>query len=66
MQTFNRYIILLDIQDGLPYMPLCAPTDRELDTLPSIILTSDVNWDPRVVDNLKSNNPDWVSKIKEP
>ena len=66
IQTLNGYIIPLDIQDGLPYMPLCTPTDRELDTLPSIILTSDVNWDPRVVDNLKSNDPNWISKIKDP
>ena len=66
IQILNGYIIPLDIQDGLPYMPLCAPTDNELDTLPSIILTSNVNWDPHVVNNLKSNNPDWTSKIKDP
>ena len=61
----NGYIILLDIQDGLSYMPLHTPTDTELDTLLSIILTSDMNWDPHVVDNLKSNDPDWTSKIKD-
>ena len=25
IQTHNGYIIPLDIQDGLPYMPLCVP-----------------------------------------
>ena len=66
IQMINGYIIPLDIQDGLPYMPLCTPTNTKLDTLPSIILTSDVNWDPCIVDNLQSNNPDWASKIKDP
>ena len=66
IQTLNGYIIPLDIQDGLLYMPLCTPTNNELDTLLSIILISNMEWDPCVVDNLKSNTPDWVFKIKEP
>ena len=65
IQTLNGYIIPLDIQDGLLYMPLCAPTDNELNILPNIILISDVNQDACVVDNLKSNDPDWTSKIMD-
>ena len=62
----NGYIIPLDIQDGLPYMPLHVPTNNELDTLLNIILISDMEGDSCVIDNLKSNDPDWISKIKEP
>ena len=34
-------------------------TDNEWDSLPHIILTSDVNWDPTVMDNDLDDSDEW-------
>jgi hypothetical protein len=49
--TPDGYIIPLDIVDGLPYMPMSKPTEEEMDTLPHIIMTGDLDWDPRSMDH---------------
>ena len=45
------YLIPLDIIQGLPYMKLRPPTDHEFENLPHVILTSDTDWDPSILDN---------------
>jgi Reverse transcriptase (RNA-dependent DNA polymerase) len=47
----DGYQIPLDIVSGLPYLRCRKPTDDELATLPHIIMTSDVPWDPSVHDH---------------
>jgi hypothetical protein len=49
--TPDGYIIPLDIVDGLAYMKMTKPTQEERDELPHIILTADMEWDPRSVDH---------------
>jgi len=49
--TLEGYKIPLSIRRGLPYMDMHPPSDHELDTLPQVVLTSDVNWDPTMADN---------------
>ena len=49
--TPDGYIIPLSIADGLAYMKMCKPTQEDLDTLPYIILTGDMEWDPRCMDH---------------
>jgi hypothetical protein len=44
--TLEDYIIPLHIRQGLPYMDMRQPTDKEFESLPHIILTSDSDWDP--------------------
>ena len=34
-----------------PYSPLCPYADHTWDTLPHVILTSDMEWDPSVPDH---------------
>ena len=36
--------------NALPYVPLRPCTDEEEEELPHVILTSDVDWDPKVLD----------------
>jgi hypothetical protein len=37
-----------------------VPTDTEMDTLPHVILTSDIEWDPAVLDNdINPDDMDW-------
>jgi hypothetical protein len=47
----DGYQILLDINNGLPYLQCQKPTPAELATLPHIIMTADTDWDPHVWDN---------------
>jgi hypothetical protein len=51
IQTNDGYVIPISIQDGLPYVKMRPYTDEEWDTLPHVILTSDVNWDPAALDD---------------
>jgi hypothetical protein len=48
----DGYQIHLHFKNGLAYLPCRKPTDDELGTLPYVIMTSDVDWDPCVYDNI--------------
>ena len=49
--VMDGYQIPLDIVSGLPYLQCRKPTDDELATLPHIIMTSDVDWNPSIHDH---------------
>ena len=44
------YIMPLSINDGLPYLAMRPYTDKEWKDLPHIEMTSDVDWEPRILD----------------
>jgi len=43
-------LIPLNIRNGLAYMDMRAPIGNEFSELPHVVLTSDVDWDPKVLD----------------
>ena len=47
----DGYVIPLSIRNGLPYMSMKKPTEDEIDTLPHVMFTSDLPWDPSILDN---------------
>jgi hypothetical protein len=47
----DDYQIPLDINNGLAYLRCRPPTTHELETLPHIIMTADVDWNPSIFDN---------------
>jgi hypothetical protein len=49
--TLDGYIILLFIKDGLAHLSNCWHTDHEWDNLPHVMLTSEAEWDPSVLDH---------------
>ena len=49
--TPEGYTIPLAIRNGLAYMDMHAPSDKEFDSLPHVIFTSDVVWDPSSLDH---------------
>jgi hypothetical protein len=49
--TPDGFIIPLSVRNGLAYMSMRPPTDTELETLPHIIFTSDLTWDPSSLDS---------------
>jgi hypothetical protein len=46
----DRYQMPLDFKNGLPYLWCRKPTPGELESLPHIIMTSDVEWHPSQYD----------------
>jgi hypothetical protein len=61
----DGYVFPLDIVSGLPYLKMRPFTDSEWHTLPHVILTSDADWDPSVLDQLISDTDDWYNSIPD-
>jgi hypothetical protein len=40
-------------------------TNAEWDTLPHIIMTSDLDWDPAVLDHTTDDNGNWFDAISD-
>jgi len=57
--TLDGYIIPLNIRNGLAYMDMSMPTDKEFSTLPHVVLTSDSNWDPTILDSEFDPEVEW-------
>ena len=64
--TPEGYTIPLAIRNGLAYMDMHPPSDKEFDSLPHVIFTSDVPWDPSSLDHewddSLSNLPDLIPR----
>ena len=63
IRTRDGYYIPIDIINGLPYIKMRACSDREYSTLPHIVMTSDVPWDPEACDNTITDKNDWYDSI---
>ena len=50
LELHKGYRTPLCFINGLPYMKMRIPANKELETLPRVTITSDVPWDPRVLD----------------
>jgi hypothetical protein len=48
--TLDDYKIPISIRNSLPYVPLRPYTDSEWEKLPHVILASNKDWDPTVLD----------------
>jgi hypothetical protein len=59
IQTLDGYIIPLSIKDGLARLHIRPYTDHEWDTLPHVILTSELEWDPSVRDHGFKTDEQW-------
>jgi hypothetical protein len=46
----DGYVFPLNIRDELPYLGMRPYTNVEYESLPQVILISDVDWNPRVLD----------------
>jgi hypothetical protein len=51
----NGHQIPLAIRNRLPYLPCWSPTATEVASLPHLMVTSDVDWDPKTYDNVISD-----------
>ena len=53
--VMDNYQIPLVFQNGLPYLMCRVPTPHEVASLPHLIMTSDIDWDPTTYDNVISD-----------
>ena len=65
IQTLDGYFIPLNICQGLPYMTIRPYTDQEWETLPHVILTADLDWDPPILDHEQEENEEWFSAMED-
>ena len=66
--TPDGWIIPHHIRNGLAYMDMRPPTQNEYETFNHVVLTSDVTWDPTVLDNemdLNVPNDNLIVSIDE-
>ena len=61
ISTPDGFEIPLDIQNGLAYIKMRPPTDRELASdIPHVMLTSDKDWNPSVLDHSIDDVEQWA------
>ena len=58
--TNDGFKIPIRIKNDLPHIPLRPCADEEWDTLPQILLTSDTDWDPIVLDCPAVDSQEWI------
>jgi hypothetical protein len=59
MQTLDGYVIPLSIQVGLIRLKIRLYTEQEFETLPHVILTPELEWDPSVLDHEVKEDESW-------
>jgi hypothetical protein len=59
IQTHDGYIIPLRIKDGLVRLDIRPYTDHDWDNLPHVILTSEMEWDPSILDHDFPDDEQW-------
>jgi len=65
MVTLDGYVIPIAIRNSLPYISMQPYTNDEWNTLPHVILTSDLDWDPSKYDHDPLvDDEDWVNALQ--
>ena len=64
IRTLENYVHPLTFKNGLPYIKLRPYTDQEWDTLPHVIWTSDVTWDPSFFDHSITQSSEWEHEFE--
>ena len=63
-KSLEGYIIPLLVKDGLARLEIRPYTDAEFDTLPHVFLTSELDWDPTVLDHNIPQDGQWEEDVE--
>jgi hypothetical protein len=64
--TKDGYIIPISISNGLPYISMHPPMDKEMESLPHEIMTSPSPWDPTILDHqIDSDDNDFYDALED-
>ena len=63
--TPDGFVMPLHVHNGLPYLKMRPPTDRELSNpdIPHVVLTSDTDWDPSILDSPIDDMEKWRNSV---
>jgi hypothetical protein len=64
--TIDGYDLPLDVVNGLPHLKSRPFSEREWKEYPHVVMTSDNEWNPKVLDNIISTKPNWYSSVRPP
>ncbi len=64
--TNDNYVIPLDVINGLAYMKIRPYSDEEFKELNHVIMTSDMDWDPAILDKRLTDEDDWFDAVEDP
>jgi hypothetical protein len=59
IQILDGYTIPLSIKDGLAHLAIWPYADNEWDNLPHVSLTSELEWEPSVLDHEFKEDVQW-------
>jgi hypothetical protein len=62
--TLDGYVMPLYVQQGLARLPIRPFTDDEWDSLPHVLMTHDLDWDPSVLDYAHDRD-DWFDDVSD-
>jgi len=65
IETADGYVIPIDFKNALPRLTLRPYTDKEWDMLPHVIMTSELEWDPTVLDHTLTDNDNWYDCVED-
>ena len=66
LTTPDGYVIPLIIRNGLPQLKIRPYADGEWTKLPQVFLTSELEWNPSVLDHDPTEDEQWFDAISEP
>lgn len=61
----NSNVIPLNIKSGLAYLTMGLFTDKEWDTMPHVIMTTDTDQEPSILDNDLDDNEEWSDAVPD-
>jgi len=64
IRTLDGYVLPIDLDNGLPCISMVPNTQKEFDELPHVLFSSSAEWDPTVLDNKLSSQPNWFDIVK--
>jgi len=64
VHALDGYVLPIDVDNGLPHISQVPHTQKEFDELPNVMFSSSAEWDPTVLDNKLSSQPNWFNIVK--
>jgi len=58
------YVLPLNVRRGLPYLTMRPFTDEEWENLPHLIMTSEEEWDPTMLDFELDEDEEWFDTVE--
>jgi len=64
VRTLDGYASPINDDNRLPHISQVPHTQKEFDELPHVMFSSSAEWDPTVLDNKLSSQPNWFDIVK--